>query len=99
MRYWRAYTLVVLFFQICDHAWRKQESRTDEHLHPESEEESPGRVVCIQCTASKAPGQVSYNKKYAAVARVVRPAKDTWVSKCGDLGATVSTSKNHDVQV
>ena len=99
MRHWCASALVILFLQVCDHAWCKEETCADEKLHPECKEESTGRVVCIECTASEASREIGNNEEYATVTCMVRPAKDAWVSKGGDLKLTVSVLRGSEMEV
>lgn len=90
MRYRCPCALIVLLFQVRDHAWCEKKCCTDEHLHTECKKECPGRVVCVQCAASEASSQICDDEQYAAVARMVLSMKDAWVSKSGDLSTAVS---------
>jgi hypothetical protein len=99
MRYRCACSLVVLLFQVRNHAWREKKRCADEHLHTECKEECPGRIVCVQCTASETSGEVRDDEQYAAVARMIVPAKDARVSKGGYLSRAVSILRRDEVNV
>lgn len=71
MRYRCPCSLVILLFQICDHAWCKKKRCADEHFHTECEKECPGRVVCVQGTTSKASSEICKDEEYASVSRVI----------------------------
>lgn len=91
--------LVVLLFQVCDHARCEEEACTHKHLHAESQEEGPCRIICVQCATGETPGQVGNDEEYATVTCMVREAEDTWIAKGRDLGTVVSVLQGYDVQV
>lgn len=99
MRYWCACSLIVLFFEVRDHAWREEESCADEDLHPECKEEGPGRVVCVQCTSSKATGEICNDEEYAAITRMILQLEYAWVPKGRDLSTAVSVLDRYKVEV
>lgn len=75
------FSLVVLLFQVRNHARCEEKRCADEHLHTECKEECPGGVVCVQRTTSEASSEICDDEEYAAVTRVIVPVKDAWVSK------------------
>jgi hypothetical protein len=98
MRHWCPCSLIVLLFQVCDHAWCEKKSCADEHLHTKCKEECPGRVVCVQGTTSEASSEICDDEQYAAVARMIVPAKDARVPKGRDLKRTVSILLKYKVE-
>jgi len=98
VRYGCTCSLVVLLFQVRNHAWCKEKRCADEHLHTECKEEYPGRVVCVQRTTSKASGEVCNDEEYAAVTRMIFPLENARVSKGRDLSTAVSIMHTYKVE-